>query len=115
MLVRRDNGKKESVSSESLIKHVQETLDDIQKSLFSRAKKFLEEHTFDVETESDFIKFARKGMVRAHWCGSVKCEEALNEKTGATIRCIPFEKTEKGKCVSCGAESTTIAYFARAY
>ncbi|MBI5060709.1 MAG: proline--tRNA ligase [Candidatus Aenigmarchaeota archaeon] len=115
-VVRRDTCKKESVKASELIDAARKTLDDIQSSLFNKAKKMLDDHVYDVENEKDFKKVIGRGMIRANWCGSVKCEEALKE-TGATIRCIPFgtKLQRKGKCIKCGSETSLIAYFAKAY
>lgn len=58
----------------------------------------------------------KRGFVKAYWCGSAKCEKTAKEKTGATLRCIPFsEKPSPGKCIVCNKDSDTIVYFARAY
>lgn len=112
-LVRRDTGKKESVKISNLEKTVKEKLDDIQNSLFKKAKKFLNDNTFLVKDIKEFSKFAGKGMIKAAWCGSVKCEEKANEK-GVTIRCIPLGSKETGKCIFCGNNGDVI-YFAKAY
>jgi hypothetical protein len=32
------------------------------------------------------------GFIRASWCSWQKCEEKINEETGATMRIVLFEK-----------------------
>jgi prolyl-tRNA synthetase len=112
--VRRDDGKKEFIKTGHLAERIAELMEDMQSALFNKAKKFLDDHTFDVDNEKDFARFVGKGMIRANWCGSVKCENALKE-TGATIRCIPFDYIRRGKCIHCGTESSIVTYFAKAY
>jgi len=54
--------------------------------------------------------------VLAHWDGSSETEEAIKEKTKATIRVIPFDnKKEEGKCILTGKPSVQRVVFARAY
>lgn len=118
VLYRRDSRKKESVVMKELSEKINVTLKNIQKNLYEEAKKFLADNTHEAR---DFMEFKeiiekKKGFVIANWCGAVKCEEEIKERTGATIRCIPFDSIDKkGKCVFCGNETTTRVYFARAY
>lgn len=117
-LVRRDSGKKESVKISDLEKIVKRRLDEIQKTLYDNAKKFLDDHTFFANNIKEFEKFLHNGFVKANWCGSAKCESSIKEKTTATIRCLPLKekekKKEKGKCIVCGKDGSVV-YFARAY
>ncbi len=118
VFVRRDMNKKDIVKIENVSKAAKATLDDIQKSLFAKAKRFLEENTHEVKDMKEFENILEKsrGMIIANWCGSAKCEEAIKEKTTATIRCQPFEKIDKaGKCIMCGKDANNRVYFARAY
>ncbi len=118
VFVRRDSGKKDIVKIENVSKASKATLDDIQKTLFNKAKKFLEENTHEVRDFKEFEKIleGKRGMIIANWCGSQKCEEEIKAKTGATIRCQPFEKIDKaGKCIFCGKDTNNRVYFARAY
>jgi len=56
------------------------------------------------------------GFIAAHWDGTAETEEAIKEKTKATIRCIPLQNTkEEGTCILSGAPSTQRVLFARAY
>ncbi|MEA1965619.1 MAG: proline--tRNA ligase [Candidatus Aerophobetes bacterium] len=118
ILVRRDTGEKISVSFNEVSLQVPTLLNEIQKNLFEKAKKFKEERTFKVDNFEDFQKVVedKGGFIYAHWCGSPECEAKIKSLTKATIRCIPFRnEKEEGKCIYCGEESSQRVLFARAY
>jgi prolyl-tRNA synthetase len=116
-VARRDLLTKESVAIEGLTDHLKILLDDIQLNLYSRAHAFREENTYVVDTWDDFkAQIEKGGFIMAHWDGTSETEEKIKDETKATIRCIPFNSTEKaGKCVYSGKESGTRVVFARAY
>lgn len=117
VLVRRDDGSKETVKMADMGKRMKAALDEMQKNLFENSKKFLRENTHEAGTMKDFKRMIeRRGMIISNWCGDAKCEENIKEETGATIRCVPFEKIDrKGRCVLCGKDCSLRVYFARAY
>jgi len=56
------------------------------------------------------------GFIRACWCGTSDCEDAIKSETGATIRTIPLtEEKVFGGCIRCGKTAEKVAYFARSY
>ncbi|MCB0777383.1 MAG: proline--tRNA ligase, partial [Chitinophagaceae bacterium] len=56
------------------------------------------------------------GFIAAHWDGTSETEDAIKEKTKATIRCIPIDNPqEEGKCILTGKPSVQRVLFARAY
>lgn len=115
---RRDTRERIILGDEGLIPGVKKLLKEIQANLFSRAKRFLEEHITPVETYGEFKKVleSKGGFVKAGWCSSDVCEEKIKEETGATIRLIPFENEEApGRCIYCGKDAEKVAYFAKAY
>jgi prolyl-tRNA synthetase len=115
---RRDSGEKIVIKDEELTTAVRNLLKEIQKSLFEKARKFLEEHITIVRSYDEFKKVLEEkgGFIKACWCSSDFCEEKIKEETGATIRLIPFEKQEIfGSCIYCGKEANKIAYFAKSY
>jgi len=116
-LVRRDK-KEKIVVKETEIDSIRKLLDDIQKDLFEKAKKFFNDHIFTVKDFKEFKKIIEdeKGFIRACWCGSEICEKKIKDETTATIRCIPFEKEKVfSKCVFCGKEAKEVVYFAKSY
>jgi len=120
MAVRRDTGKKESVSLAVLNRRLPEILDDIQKNMFEQALKFQQENTYEARSYADFkaIMEQKRGFIRAFWCGDSSCEEKIKDETMATIRVIPLEEDKKrgeGKCVLCQKDAETLAIFAKAY
>ncbi len=117
VLVRRDSGRKKIVRLKNLKKEIGMILEDIQKSLFNKAKKFLQKNTVEVKNWQQFKKaIDERKMALAFFCESSQCEEAIKEETTATNRCIPFgQKGQHGKCVKCNGKSARKSYFAKAY
>jgi len=117
VLVRRDDKKKTFVKEKDVKKEVEKVLESIQKSLYEKSKKELQNMTHEVKDYSEFKKAVEKGgFIKNGWCGDSRCEEQIKIETGATIRIIPFKK-EAGfsKCVRCGKSSKEVVYFARSY
>jgi len=117
-LARRDTKTKETVSMEGLDLRIQGLLDDIQKSLFDKAKAFMDSRIYEVNSWEEFLDVinVKQGFALAHWDGSGETEEKIKEMTKATIRCIPLNnKLEDGKCVLTGNPSIQRVVFAKSY
>ncbi len=117
-LARRDTLQKTTAKEDEAVETVLKLLEDIQSSLFSKAKKTLEDSITTVKTYDEFKKVLEQkgGFLRASWCGNTPCEEKIKDETGATIRIVPFEKEKPfSKCVHCGEEAKEVVYFARSY
>ena len=117
-VARRDNLTKEVIDEEILIDKVKNLLDEIQKNLFKKAKKFRENNSHIVENYDDFKKIFRykNGFVYAHWDGSIETENLIKKETKATIRCIPLNYgKEKGNCIVTGKPSNGLVVFGKAY
>lgn len=120
VFVRRDTGEKIVVSLDEAKAKLGEVLELIQQNMYDSALKLREEKTSYASNMAEFKTNLEQnpGFIKAHWCGCRECEDAIKEKTGATLRCMPFDENEKevhGKCVHCGKDADKIAYFARAY
>jgi prolyl-tRNA synthetase len=120
VLARRDTREKLSISQDQLAERVPLLLDQIQKNLFERAKRFRDENTVELSDYAQLREFMEgegsRGFVRAYWCGSRECEAKIKEETKATTRCIPFEQPRSpGRCIYCGQDATEQAIFAKAY
>ena len=120
VLVRRDLRTKIPAPLDGLPGRVAAILDEIQAQLFHEAETFLQTNSRDAESPEEFenIMENKRGFVRALWCGDQACEDRIKEKTMATIRVIPFgheHGERKGRCVSCGRDADTLAWFARSY
>lgn len=118
VLVRRDTGEKTPVPRDRVEDAVVDTLSAIQRSLFERAKRFMEENTHRAETLAELSEIieTKRGFVIAGWCGDSECEAKVKDETGATIRNIPFAApAPAARCVCCGAAAKYTVYFARSY
>jgi prolyl-tRNA synthetase len=117
-VVRRDTKEKRSVSLDGLADYIINLLNEIQQNIFNRAKTYREQHTTKVDSWDEFEKILdeKGGFLSAHWDGTTETEEAIKEKTKATIRCIPLNaEEENGKCILTGKPSKQRVLFARAY
>jgi prolyl-tRNA synthetase len=117
-VARRDTKEKQTISIDSVIDHVRSLLDQIQQNLFARAEAYRKEHISRADTWEEFEKLLdeKGGFILAHWDGTAETEEAIKEKSKATIRCIPLNnEQEQGKCILTGKPSSQRVLFARAY
>src|SRR3989338_7443743 len=113
VLVRRDTSQKTSVKISKLVKEVESLLNDIQKNLYKKVKKFLEDETRIAKNYQEFKEvIVAGGFVKAGFCGSRQCEEKIKNDTTATSRVIPFKK-EPVKCIICNKDGE-MTYFAKA-
>ncbi|MCR5810390.1 MAG: proline--tRNA ligase [Lachnospiraceae bacterium] len=118
VVVRRDTREKMVCDIASLPEKIGELLPQIQKDMYERAKKHLEEHTFDAPDKETFESLFEdtKGFVKAMWCGSRECEEKIKEDYSVTSRCIPYKQEHLSDvCVCCGKPATKMVYWGRAY
>ncbi|MBM3440214.1 MAG: proline--tRNA ligase, partial [Bacteroidetes bacterium] len=117
-VARRDTKEKQSISLEGLPESIAALLDDIQRSMFEKARAYRDAHITPADTWEEFVQTLEQkgGFVAAHWDGTAETEAAIKEKTKATIRCIPLNNpTEEGKCILTGKPSTQRVLFALAY
>jgi prolyl-tRNA synthetase len=117
-IARRDTKEKKTIQIDAADQVVPALLDEIQQNIYSRAKKFRDEKTTEVNSFDELKKVLdeKGGFVSAHWDETIETELAIKEETKATIRCIPLDaKEESGKCVYSGKPSRRRVLFARAY
>ncbi len=116
-LARRDTEEKIFIKQNFALEEVEKILKEIHVNLFERAKKFLEENITEVNSYEDFKNTINQkgGFVYAYWDGTTETEEKIKKETKATIRCIPYSSSTKGKCVLTGKESSQKVYFAKSY
>lgn len=115
-LARRDTLEKSITEREGIGAKISDLLVEIQGSLFQAAQKRVQENTRNVHTYVEFKKEIEKGgFIYAHWDGTPETEEKIKEETKATIRCVPFDNGEPGKCMVTGNPSAKRVLFARAY
>ena len=113
----RDMMQKSNVPIENLIETIDSLLNDVQQSLFDKAKNFNKQNTFVVNSFEDFKeKISGGGFVLAHWDGTSETEDEIKRQTKATIRCIPMdEKNEAGSCILTAQPSNQRVVFAKSY
>ena len=116
-VMRRDTLEKETLPLEGIEETVVKMLEDIQKNLLEKARRYREEMTTTADTYDEFKeKIEKGGFILAHWDGTPETEEKIKEETKATIRCIPFEgDTTPGVCMVTGKPSARRVIFARSY
>lgn len=118
VLVSRISGEKKVIEQARLVEEVQAMLEQVQREMYERAKGFMNEHFYDVDTldEMKALMEEKRGFTLAGWCGSETCEDQVKEVTGATSRNIPFEPAvKKETCLCCGKPAAHTVVFARAY
>ena len=117
-IVRRDTLEKTTLSLDTIEDSIKALLDDVQQSLFDRAKARREERIFAVQTMEELQEAVetKHGFASAMWCGERACEDRIKELTGATSRVMPFEQQLLGdRCVCCGKPAKVNMLFARSY
>lgn len=117
-VARRDTKEKQSISLDNIVAHVEELLTTIQQSMFDKALSYRQEHTTPADTWDEFVRLLdeKGGFISAHWDSTPETEDAIKEKTKATIRCIPLNnQQEEGQCILTGKPSQQRVLFARAY
>ncbi len=124
VLKRRDTGEKQVLPQQGIAAKVQETLDDIQKSLFTRAVERREKNTVvanSLEEVEGILRevTAEKGggkFVMAFVKDDPKCDARLKEFK-ATVRNIPAEDKfdGAGKCIITGEPVDRRVVIAKAY
>ncbi|WP_372766796.1 proline--tRNA ligase [Lutibacter sp.] len=117
-IARRDTLEKQNISQNSVVEHVEKTLNEIQENLYNKALQYRETHITEVNSFEEFkeVLNTKGGFISAHWDGTAKTEEKIKDLTKATIRCIPLNnKIETGKCVFTGETSVQRVLFAKAY
>ncbi len=122
VLARRDRPGKESklagVPLASAPDRIVELMKLMQADLLTRARKFRDENSFEVNSYDEFKQKIEDpgGFLWAHWDGTRATEDRIAAETKATIRCIPFDrKQEPGKCMVTDKPSEGRVVFARAY
>jgi prolyl-tRNA synthetase len=116
-IARRDTLEKSFVPRNELITKVKQLLTDIQKNIYQKALTFRKNNTYEINDMHELIeKIDKGGFFIAFWEGTKEHEKQINEKTKATIRCIPFEQDDKtGKCIATGTITKKRVIIAKAY
>ena len=116
-LARRDTLEKKIFKFDSISNEITRLLDEIQDNLYNINHKRMKDNTVDCVDFDDFSSKISSGFfVKAYWDGTTETENKIKEKTKATIRCIPIEKSKvMGKCIITGKQSKDKVIFAKSY
>ena len=117
-IARRDTKEKSTVTMDGLSQYIIDLLDNIQLSMYNKAKSYRDGHITEANNWEEFIQLLdeKAGFIAAHWDGTNESEDKIKELTKATIRCIPLgNKQEEGTCILTGNKSIQRVLFARAY
>ncbi|CAL9104653.1 unnamed protein product [Musa textilis] len=84
-----------SMEPSVLVSHVKSSLEDIQAPLLQRATSFRDSNIADVNSYEELKEVITEGKwARGPWSASDAEELKVNEETGATLRCYPFEQPQ---------------------
>ena len=115
-IFRRDKMTKKNISFSEVNNEIEFLIVDIQNELLKKSQKFMNDNINIANNYQEFKKIIEEGgFVLAHWDGTTESEEKIKKETKATIRTIPFEKNDSGKCIISGRKSECRVYFARSY
>ena len=129
-MARRDQSAKDksSVPRNRFVAEVADMLEQMQRSLFERARAMRDEHTRVIESRDEFYAFftprnkeqpeMHGGFALSHWCGEQSVADKVQAELGVTVRCIPLEKQyadEPGKCIFSGKDSPRRVVWAKSY
>lgn len=90
-VMRRDTLEKGNVSFDGIVERVKNLLDDIQKNVFEKARKYRDAHVYECDNYEEFKERIKDGgFFLCHWDGTPETEAKIKEDTQATIRCVPF-------------------------
>ncbi|WP_022835187.1 proline--tRNA ligase [Salisaeta longa] len=117
-LARRDTRTKDIVPQDGLAQRIKDLLETIQDDLLADARERQAEQTTTVDDYETFQAVIEDegGFVWAPWDGTPETEARIQDETGATIRCIPFDRDETpGTDMVTGKPSEGRVLFAKAY
>ncbi|WP_394825273.1 proline--tRNA ligase [Pendulispora albinea] len=129
-VARRDRTprEKENLSRAEAPAKIRAILEDMQRGLFERARKFRDDNTREVNDYESLRRFFDKeggGFALVHWDGTAESEAKFKDDFKATIRCIAQaperaaawgeRMLEPGKCIVTGNPSPRRVVVARSY
>jgi len=117
VMARRYNQTKNDISLDKVSETINLELENIQQQMFVNAKKILDERVVRVSEYQQFKEELKNGkMIDCSWCGNQTCEDKIKEETGAGLRVIPFDGTQKSEtCIYCKNSGITNVLFAKGY
>ena len=115
-IFRRDKMQKKVLKFSDAMSEISFLIDDIQNELLNASKKHMDDNTSTAKSYDEFKEMIETGgFVLAHWDGTVETENKIKQDTKATIRCIPYDKKNPGKCIVTCKSSECQVFFAKSY
>jgi len=122
-LFKRTEGPKEStkLKEQELLKNITEYLEEVQKTLYERARKFRDERIVSIDTKEEFYDYfseknTQAGFALVHYNPEHSVEEQIQKDLNVTVRCIPQDLgKEPGTCPFTGKPSRQRVIYARSY
>ncbi len=116
-IVRRDNGKKETIPLDNISIEIMTIFKEIRNNLFEKAERSLKERILDCSTLEEVKKRISDGIARISWCGERECGLAMEESVGAGILGIPEGEPGRGEgnCPVCNKKTVNKAIMAKSY
>jgi len=114
-------GGKQPLPLADAVSAVPQLLDGIQAELLRRARARREEHTVRGVTKAQLIERMEQeaGFAYGGFCGDGACEQAIKERTKATVRVLPDPEFRSAdaptRCVWCDRPAVAEAVWAKAY
>ncbi len=119
VVVRRDTREKIVVGYDEVAEKLPVILEQMQSDMYNRAEEFMNSHIDEAVTMDEMIeKFqAKRGFIKAMWCGDEECEDEIKYQTGgASSRCIPPEEDHlSDTCICCGKPAKHMVYWGKSY
>ncbi|WVQ99040.1 proline-tRNA ligase [Kwoniella sp. CBS 9459] len=141
LAVRRLDNHKSSFPLPDIANTVRTYLDEIQSSMYERAKEKFDSHLVPVTNWDDVVPtLDAKNVLVIPWCEDGQCEDDIKERSksqankgeaednkapsaGAKSLCIPFDQKRFGafpegenqKCIQCGNKAKSWTMFGRSY
>ena len=118
-LVRRVDGEQSAVPLDGLGARLQGLLDDTQRAMFERARRFMDERCVDVRNLEELTAAfeGQPGFASGPFCNRAECEVAVKSAVHAlTVRNLRADRSGGGApCLACGEPADDVALMARAY
>lgn len=107
----RCNGEKRTLTwDSSVLKSVEDLLNEIHDIMLSKARKVREEHTIQLTEWSKFTAaLNEQNIILAPWCGAMECEDQVKKDSGDETRAVQ-EVEEDAKAPSMGAKTLCIPF-----
>jgi len=113
-IVTRNTRTKHQVKLNDVNDKVVELLETIHQEMFDKAKKHVDENTYEASTYEEFKQFLEKGGYIAMSVAE-EAEEMIKEDTGATARVVLEKELITEVCPVTNKKTTKTILFARAY